>query len=169
MVIVLMGVSGVGKTTVGRALAAQLGWTFHDGDDLHEPASIARMRSGRPLDDAQRGPWLQALAALIHDHLREHRPMVLACSALSGQHRAMLLAGLPTNADVRLVHLRASRDVLARRLTTRPGHFFPAELLDSQLATLEEPEHDGRVPVLSVDATRPVAELVDTIRAAVGI
>jgi gluconokinase len=169
MVIVLMGVSGAGKTTVGRALAAQLGWSFHDADDLHDPASIARMRGGRALDDEQRGPWLAALAGLIRDHLRHDRSMVLACSALSSEHRARLLEGVPPGADVRLVHLHASRDVLARRLTTRPGHFFPADLLDSQLATLEVPEHGGSVPVLSVDATRPVADLVAAIRAAFGI
>lgn len=169
MVIVVMGVSGVGKTTVGSELARQLGWPFHDADDLHAPASIARMRSGKPLEDEHRGPWLAALARLVEEYASAGRSMVLACSALSRQHRALLLGGHGIHGDVRLVHLRAHREILARRLADRPGHFFPLDLLDSQIATLQEPEQEGGVPVLSLDGARPVAELVAAIRRALDV
>jgi gluconokinase len=168
VVIVVMGVSGVGKTTVGRRLADQLGWPFHDADDLHPPANIAAMRSGTPLTDAQRAPWLASLAQLIGDHVGHGRSMVLACSALSRAHRAALLARTPTPGDVRLVHLVAGATLLGERVAARTGHFFPPELLASQLATLEAPESkpDAVLRVLQLDAMRPVDELVATIREA---
>ncbi|HSK18269.1 MAG TPA: gluconokinase [Longimicrobiales bacterium] len=162
VVIVVMGVSGVGKTTVGRALARGLDWPFHDADDLHSPASIDLMRSGTPLTDDQRQPWLSALARLIGDHAREGRSMVLACSALRRSHRMALLAETPDPRDVRLVHLAAESDRLADRLGRRAGHFFPAELLTTQLDALEPPEPDERVIVL--DAMDPVDQLVQSIR-----
>ena len=162
MVIVVMGVSGVGKTTVGRALARDLGWPFHDADDLHSPANIELMRSGSPLTDEQRQPWLSALARLIGDHAREGRSMVLACSALRRSHRMALQAKTPDPREVRLVHLAADPARLADRLGLRAGHFFPAELLTTQFDALEPPEADERVLVL--DAMEPVDRLVQSIR-----
>jgi gluconokinase len=163
MVIVIMGVAGVGKTTVGRRLAERLDWPFHDADDLHPPDSVEQMRQGVPLSDRQRGPWLNMLAELIGKAVRERRPMVLACSALSRAHRAALLADVPHAGDVRLVHLHAGEEVLAQRLRQRTGHFFPQALLPSQIAAFEAPEPDTGVAVLSLDASQPVSDLVETI------
>lgn len=162
MVIVVMGVSGVGKTTVGRALARDLDWPFHDADELHSPENIELMRSGTPLTDEQRQPWLSALARLIGDYTREGRPMVLACSALRRSHRMALLAETSDPRDVRLVHLAADPARLADRLGRRAGHFFPAALLTTQLDALEPPGADERVLVL--DAMEPVNRLVQSIR-----
>lgn len=164
MVIVVMGVSGAGKTTVGRRLAGELGWSFHDADDLHLPASVEHMRGGEPLTDEQRRPWLAALAGLIGEHVREGRSMVLACSALSRAHRVTLLAEVTDPGDVCLVHLHAGEALLAERLGARAGHFFPPELLTSQLDKLEAPTREGGVRVLTLDAARPVEELVAAIR-----
>jgi gluconokinase len=177
MVVVVMGVAGVGKTTVGRRLADQLGWPFHDADDLHDTASVERMRRGEPLTDDHRAPWLASLATLIAEHLRQRRPMVLACSALSRAHRAALLSLAPEPGDVGLVHLRADAALLGERLARRTGHFFSPDLLADQLATLEEPEpYDaaaaaaGAGPAaLVLDGSRPVSELVAAIRDAFGV
>lgn len=163
MVIVVMGVSGAGKTTVGKQLAAQLGWPFYDADDLHSPANIARMRSGEPLTDEHRTPWLQSLARLIGEHAAKNRSMVLACSALRRSHRTALLAQVPPGGDVRLVHLHTDTHSLAQRLAQRAGHFFPADLLATQLAELEPPSRDEAAPVLVLDAMQPVDQLVATI------
>jgi gluconokinase len=164
MVIVVMGVSGAGKTTVGKQLASQLGWPFYDADDLHSPANIARMRGGEPLTDEHRTPWLEALARLVGEHAQKNRSMVLACSALRRSHRTALLAQTPGDGDVRLVHLHTDADQLAQRLELRAGHFFPLELLDTQLAELEPPQSDETTPVLVLDAMRGVDDLVATIR-----
>jgi gluconokinase len=158
MIIVIMGVAGCGKTTVGQRLAAALGWPFFDADDLHEPASLAKMASGQPLDDADRAPWLARLRRLIDELTAAGTPAVLACSALKQSYRECLLGGC---ADARLVYLRASRALLARRLRERAGHFFPAELLDSQLEALEEPSD-----ALVIDAGRPPDDIVAHLCAA---
>jgi gluconokinase len=165
VVIVVMGVSGVGKTTVGRELARQLGWPFHDADDLHSPVDIERMRGGDPLTDDHRTPWLAALSNLIGEHARAGRPLVLACSALSRSHRAALLADTADPGEVRLVHLTADAALLSDRLTARSSHFFPPNLLASQLAALEPPATDEALPVLVLDAAQPADELVTIIRA----
>ena len=161
-VVVVMGVAGAGKTTVGRALADALGWRFHDADDFHAPESVARMRAGLPLDDARRAPWLAELRALIVATLGAGESAVLACSALRHAYRDALV---PRDAGgvVRFVHLRVSPAVLESRLGARTGHFAPAALLASQLATLEEP--DAAEPALALDGERPVPELVAAIRA----
>lgn len=164
MVIVVMGVAGAGKTTVGRELAHALGWPFHDADDFHPPESIAHMRQGVALTEAQRAPWLAALAALITEQARHGTSLVLASSALRRAHRRVLLSAGAAAGDVRVVYLRADPDVLAERIAGRTGHFFPPELLADQLATLEPPSADEGVPVLALDADRPPAELVRTIR-----
>jgi gluconokinase len=136
MVIVLMGVSGAGKTTVGARLAALLGWPFHDGDDLHSAQAKARMRRGEPLDDASRAPWLARLRALIDGCLRRGESAVVACSALREAYRAQLTAD---PARVKFVYLRGSYETIARRLARRRGHFMPPGLLRSQFEALEEP------------------------------
>ena len=165
-VVVVMGVAGAGKTTVGRALADAAGWRFHDADDFHAPESIAHMRAGLPLDDARRAPWLAELRTLIATTLRAGESAVLACSALRHAYRDALVPrgdDVATGGMVRFVHLRVSPGVLATRLGTRTGHFAPPALLASQLATLEEP--DAGEPALLLDGERPVPELVDAIRA----
>jgi gluconokinase len=137
MVILLMGVAGSGKTAVGQRLAAATSWPFVDGDDLHTPASIEKMSAGIPLDDADRQPWLRAIRRRIEHHDRTGEPLIIACSALKASYRDFLLA---RTTGTRLVHLTGDRDLLARRLEARRGHFFDASLLDSQLATLEAPD-----------------------------
>ena len=159
MVIVVMGASGAGKTTVGRALAAAMGWTFRDADDLHAPEAIAQMARGEPLTDAQRQPWLWRVRGVIETEMAAGRSMVVACSALRAQHRR-ILAG--EGGDVRFVFLQASPDLLRVRLANRGGHFAGPELVDSQLATLEPP-----ADALTVDAGLPVETLVGRIQASV--
>ena len=134
--LVLMGVAGSGKTTVGRQLADQLGWLFFDADDFHPPQNIAKMSAGQPLDDGDREPWLVRLRWLLDEHLATETPLVLACSALRERYRHALGLGRP---QLGLVHLSGSRQLLAARLEQRSGHFAGVGLLDSQLATLEPP------------------------------
>lgn len=151
-----MGVCGAGKTEIGRRLAAALGWTFRDADDFHPPANVAKMRAGTPLNDADRWPWLDALARLLHDAaaggggaIGEGGDVVLACSALARRYRDRL--GLP-HPRIRLVHLDDPGGVVRRRIEQRAGHFMPATLLDSQLALLERPAADERPIVVDVAA-----------------
>ncbi len=144
LVILLMGVSGCGKTTLGRLLAARLGWAFFDGDDFHPPQNVARMARGEPLSDEDRRGWLAALAALVDDRLAANAPAVLACSALKASYRAGLRCGDPR---VALVYLRGSYGVIHPRLMARRGHFMPPGLLVSQFAALEEPTDALVVPV----------------------
>ncbi|HEY3506507.1 MAG TPA: gluconokinase, GntK/IdnK-type [Actinocatenispora sp.] len=153
--VVLMGVSGSGKTTVGRLLAGRLGTVFVDGDDLHPPANRAAMAAGRPLTDDDRRPWLAAVAA----RLDRGEPIVLACSGLRRRYRDQL-----ARPGVRLVQLEVSRAQLAARLAARSGHFFPAGLLDSQLDTAEPPGSDETV--LTVDGEREPATVAAAIVAA---
>lgn len=160
MVILLMGVAGSGKTTIGRALAETVRWQFVDADDFHPPANVAKMRAGLPLDDPDRAPWLAALRAAIENWLRSQTNVVLACSALKQSYREQLIF----SPEERLVYLRGSRDLIAERLTQRRDHYMDPELLPSQFATLEEPEN---AIVVDVDAIVP--EIVTRIRTALGI
>jgi len=136
MVVVIWGVAGAGKTTIGELLARELSWKFLEGDDLHPQANINKMRSGKPLTDKDRQPWLETLRDLIKRSLAAKENAVLACSALKKKYRALLRV----NADVKFVFLRASRERIAEQLKHRRGHFFDPKLLESQFADLEEPE-----------------------------
>lgn len=164
MVIVLMGVSGAGKTTVGRLLAATLGWPFYDADDFHSPANVALMRSGTPLTDADRAPWLATLRELIAGCLRDGASAVLAASALKASYRdAMTPEGAGPDA-VRFVYLEGDQALLRQRLAARAGHFMPVSLLASQFAALQEPRD-----AVTVDVAADPATIVERIRAALRV
>jgi len=145
-----MGVSGSGKTTVGAMLAGQLHWAYAEADDFHPAANVAKMRAGIPLDDADRVPWLRSIGAWIDERAAVGEPAVVTCSGLKRRYRDVLRAGRP---QVRLIYLEADRDLIARRLAARHGHFFPASLLDSQFAELEPPEPDENPLTVSTDDT----------------
>ena len=147
-VLVVMGVSGSGKTTIAALLAGRMGWEFEDGDDFHPPANVAKMHGGTPLTDEDRWPWLRAMAAWIDATRGAGRHGVLACSALKRAYRAILVGDRP---DVRLVYLQGSKALIGQRQAARQGHFMPPGLLDSQFATLEEPGPDERPIVASVE------------------
>ena len=136
MIVILMGVAGSGKTTVGRLLASALGWRFYEGDDFHPRANIDKMQRGIPLTDDDRWPWLQALRQVIDACQAQGTSAVMACSALKQTYRDYLMHGCD---EVKLVYLKGSYALLYQRLAQRRGHFMPAGLLTSQFATLEEP------------------------------
>lgn len=161
MVIVLMGVSGAGKTTVGKCLAAELGWPFLDGDDLHSEAGRAQMRRGEPLTDADRAPWLARVRRLIESLLEGGESAIVACSALRETYRAEIVAD---PAQVKFVYLRGSYETVAARLARRRGHFMPPGLLRSQFETLEEPRG-----ALTVGIEAPPDEIAAEIRRRLGI
>jgi carbohydrate kinase (thermoresistant glucokinase family) len=146
-VVVVMGVSGSGKTTIARGVAERLGWELVEGDTFHPPENVARMRAGTPLTDADRWPWLQAIAREIDAIRAGGRSALVACSALKRSYRAILIGDRP---DVALAYLQGSRALIGRRIAARKGHFMPAGLLDSQFAALEEPGPEERPIVLSV-------------------
>jgi carbohydrate kinase, thermoresistant glucokinase family len=157
--IILMGVAGSGKTVVGSRVAKELGWLFLDADDFHPPANVEKMKRGIPLDDNDRAPWLDRLHSELRRQIDEGHSVVLACSALKDSYRDALKDHLP---EVRFVFLDVDRSTLLARLQKRQAHFFPKELLDSQLATLQRP-HDA----FAVDANRSIDEVVDSIVEAV--
>jgi len=163
MVIIVMGVSGAGKTTVGRALADKLGWQFADGDEFHPAANIQKMRSGTPLTDNDRDVWLRLLNEMIRKWIREGRNVVLACSALRAAHRRALRAGIEDRNALRFVYLKGAFEDISPRLRHRTGHFMPESLLQSQFDTLEEPDVSE---ALIIDARRPVDQIGSTIIAA---
>jgi gluconokinase len=158
---VVMGVAGSGKTTVGEALAHRLGWSFQEGDALHPPENIAKMRAGHALDDQDRAPWLAAVAARIDAWRARGEAGIITCSALKRRYRDAIIGD---RTRVRLVYLTAPRAVLAERLARRQGHFMPASLLDSQLATLEPPTPDENAITVSVNSS--VERIVEQIAAA---
>jgi gluconokinase len=162
--LVVMGVSGSGKSTVGAALAQRLAVPFVDADDLHPAANIAKMTRGEALDDADRGPWLEIIGRWLADHPHGG---VVSCSALKRKYRDQLRDHAH---DVAFLHLQGSREVIARRQASRPGHFMPASLLTSQFATLEPLEADEHGVVLDIDQSvdRIVQQYVDRLPAATG-
>jgi gluconokinase len=159
--VVVMGVSGCGKSTVGRLLAAGLGVDYVEGDELHPPENVARMAAGIALTDDDRQGWLQALAARLAAARAQGRGLVLSCSALKRAYRDVLRSGAP---DTRFVHLHGQRAVLATRMAEREDHYMPPSLLDSQLATLEPPGDDERA--LRFDIAQPPAAIASAALAA---
>lgn len=159
--ILVMGVAGSGKTTVGSRLAAALGWTFYEGDAFHPPENIRKMAAGVPLDDADRAPWLDRLRALLADCLARNQRAVLACSALKESYRQRLSQGLP---GLRFVYLTGDPDLIASRLAHRQGHYMKPGMLASQLAALEEPQDALRLDIQADPDT-----LVRTIRERLGL
>jgi len=149
-VVVVMGVSGIGKTVVGQALADRLGWTFQDADHFHPAANVERMSRGIALTDTERWPWLDSLADLITANLAGDGGLVLACSALARRYRDRMGVG---RLGVRLVSLDGPPELIRGRIEARRDHFMPATLLDSQLAALERPTPDERPIVVGIDAT----------------
>jgi carbohydrate kinase (thermoresistant glucokinase family) len=147
LVIVLMGVSGAGKSTAGNALSSRLGWPFRDADSFHPPANIVKMSRGTPLSDEDRWPWLAAIAHWIDARCAAGEPGIVSCSALKRTYRSRIVG---TRKDVRLVYLKGDAALIRRRLNARKHHFMPASLLESQFATLEEPGADEQPVVVSI-------------------
>ena len=154
MILIVAGVAGSGKTTVGALLAGRLRWRFADADTFHPEANVAKMRAGIPLTDADREPWLHTITDWMDERIAAGQSAVVTCSALKRAYRDELLAGRPA---ATMVFLQVSREVLERRLLSRPGHFFPEKLLDSQLAALEPPGA-GRASADGARRGRPRAD-----------
>ncbi|MDQ6435534.1 gluconokinase [Mesorhizobium sp. LHD-90] len=155
--IVVMGVSGCGKTLVGEAIAARLGWRFVEGDRLHPPENVAKMASGQPLDDADREGWLDAIGAAVAAGIADGNGVVAACSALKRKYRDRLRVFAP---DILFVHLTIDRETAGQRVGSRKGHFMPASLVDSQFAALESPQGDEFA--ISLNGLEPVEVLAAT-------
>lgn len=166
LALVVMGVSGSGKSSVGKALAAATGYDFVDADDLHPAANVAKMRGGTPLTDEDRWPWLAAVTGAIEERLARGDGIVIPCSALKRVYRDRLRGAGP---GVRFVHLDGSEELIGSRLARRAGHFFDRRLLASQFATLEVPHPEVEPDVLSVDAAVSVATVVARVTAALGL
>jgi gluconokinase len=162
--LIVMGVSGAGKSTVGEALAARLGWRYEDGDAFHPESNVAKMHAGHPLTDEDRWPWLRAIAAEIDRVCQAGSHVVMACSALRRTYRDALLHG---RRDVRLVYLDGTEPLIGDRLSHRKGHFMPPGLLASQFATLEPPDTDEHAVRVSIDA--PVERIVDDVLDQLGL
>lgn len=152
---IVMGVSGSGKTAVGKALAQSLGWDFFDADDFHPPANIAKMARGIPLDDSDRTPWLDSLHELISSSLKADKPAVLACSALKENYRQQLIDG---NDGVQIVYLKGSYELIWSRMEKRTEHYMKPHMLKSQFETLEEPAN-----AITVDIALSIEQIVKTI------
>lgn len=161
MVILVMGVSGVGKTTVGQLLAKSLGWEFRDADDFHSAANIEKMRMGIPLTDVDRWPWIQKMQGSIDEWLKDDKNVVLACSALKDSYRKLLIRD---QEKMRIVYLKGSFNLIKKRLQQRQNHYMKTDLLISQFDTLEEPE-DG----VWVDAEEPLEVIIAEIKKSLGI
>jgi ribose 5-phosphate isomerase A len=157
-ILVVMGISGAGKSTIAQELAVRLGWPFEEGDALHPAANVAKMHSGIPLTDADRQPWLEQVAAWIDGQRTKKEPGIISCSALKRSYRQIIIGNRP---EVRLVYLRGGREVIAERLAGRDGHFMPATLLQSQIDTLEEP--DPSEDPLTFDVGPPPEQIADEI------
>jgi len=158
VILIVAGVSGSGKTTVGTLLAERLGWRFADADEFHPAANIEKMQAGIPLTDDDRWPWLHTIAAWMDERIAAGEPAVITCSALKRSYRDVLLGGRPR---AQMIFLAPDREVLTRRLAARHGHFFPGQLLGTQLASLEPPAPDEHVLTI-VPASEPAAT-VDAI------
>lgn len=155
MIIIIMGVAGSGKTTIGLLLARELGWNFYDADDFHSEANRTKMSQGIALTDEDRASWLMSLRELVSQNTEENTPAILACSALKNSYRDMLAV----NEQVKFVYLQGTYAQIKARLTERTGHFMSASMLDSQFETLEEPQN-----ALTVDITNSPQEILTLIR-----
>lgn len=160
MVIVLVGVAGSGKSTVGKRLAKQLGWLFIEGDDFHPPANVEKMKRGIALTDADRMPWLQAITEVIGKNISQNKSAVIACSALKESYRRIL----QVSGEVKFVYLKATVPLIEARLKQRSKHFMNSKLIHSQFRTLEEP-----TGVAQIDAALPVSEIIKCIRQALAL
>lgn len=160
--VIVMGVTACGKSSVGKRLAARLGWPFLEGDTLHSPANVEHMHAGQPLDDADRAPWLAAIGAWIDARIADGESSVVACSALKRSYRDTLRSG---RAGVRFAWLCVGRTELQRRMRQRKHHFMPASLLDSQLDTLEPPQADE--PAIVINAAGSIDDAVDELQRAI--
>lgn len=163
-IIIVMGVSGSGKTTVARGIATAMGWDFAEGDDFHSEANIAKMASGHPLTDEDRWPWLRAIGSWIDGHDRSGTSAVITCSALKQVYRDILREGRPT---VRFAHVTADPELIEDRMEHRQGHFMPASLLPSQLATLEKLQTDE--PGLALSAAGSPQDVLHSALSALGL
>jgi gluconokinase len=153
--LIVMGVSGCGKSSIGKALAEQLGWDFYDADDFHPPENVSKMANGIPLTDSDRAPWLAALHDMISSSLKKNQPGVLACSALKENYRRQLMKDID---NVRLVYLKGSYDLIWSRMSGRKDHYMKPEMLQSQFDTLEEPTH-----ALTIDISISIDEIIQKI------
>jgi gluconokinase len=162
--LVVMGVSGSGKTTVADNLSERVGWDFEDGDIFHPASNVAKMSAGQPLTDEDRWPWLQAIADEIDRVCEAGQQVVIACSALKRVYRDILVHG---RSDVRIVYLKGTQELIAGRLVARKGHFMPPGLLESQFKTLEPPERNENPVTVSIDAS--VDAIVDDIIRQLGL
>jgi gluconokinase len=160
MIVIVMGTTGSGKTTIGNLLAKRMGWEFVDADDFHPPSNVEKMKHGIPLTDADREPWLKALHDKIVEWTAEKRSVVLACSALKQSYRNELRA----SSDVKFVYLKGSYQLFSERVLARKGHFAKQDLLASQFATLEEP-----TDAIIVDAAPPPDQIVSEVRRKLGL
>jgi len=157
-VLIVMGVSGVGKSTIAEALAQKLGWKFQEGDDLHPPVNMQKMHAGIPLTDADRAPWLAAIKRWIDARIEAGEPGLITCSALKRRYRDTLIDG---RASVRILYLHSDEATIEERIEHRTGHFMPASLLESQLHTLEEPTDDEHP--ITVEVAGSVEETVNAV------
>ena len=148
--LIVMGVSGAGKSTIGEKLAERLGWKFEDGDRFHPPSNVAKMSAGQPLTDEDRWPWLRAIADEIARVCKAAGHVVIASSALKRVYRDILVHG---RSDVRIIYLKGTQDLIASRLALRKGHFMPPGLLESQFKTLEPPEASENPVTVSIDGS----------------
>jgi gluconokinase len=162
--IIVMGVSGSGKSTIGARLAIALGWSYEDADWFHPPANVEKMHAGHALTDEDRWPWLKAIAAWMETARRDHHRAVIGCSALKRAYRQILTGN---HSDVRLVYLKGEQRLIAARMALRHGHFMPRSLLESQFAALEEPGQEERPTVVSIEGTPQ--QIVDRILAQLGM
>jgi len=160
IVLVVMGVSGCGKSTVAALMAGELHWPFEEGDSLHPQANVDKMAAGHPLDDDDRWPWLEKVAEWVEECLDAGRSGIITCSALKRSYRDLINR---RGSGIQFVYLAGSKELIASRLATRQGHFMPTSLLDSQFATLEEPTADE--PSIQVEVGPSVEFIVNEIRA----
>jgi carbohydrate kinase (thermoresistant glucokinase family) len=162
MIVIVAGVSGSGKTTVGALLAGRLQWRFADADQFHPAANIEKMQAGIPLNDEDRWPWLRAIGAWMDERIAQNESAALTCSALKRSYRDALLGGRP---QARMIFLAVDREVVARRLAARHGHFFPAQLLGTQFDALEPPQPDEQ----RVMTVTPADDPADTVASIIAL